>query len=122
MLCCLQKSNFSFLVLDMEKLNDNQVVNIANNYGFLYGIYTIHEELKALLKLRGNNKYFVYKLLCRSVGRVLGDGSGYFRAEMNYDQDRRLFEDINKSFIIKVLQRKRYTDDGDMCITFIVYS
>ena len=104
-----------------EKLSDNEIVNIENNYGNLYGIHNIHEELKTLLKYRGNNKFFIYKLLCRNLGRILGEGVGHFKAKLNYDQNRRLIEDINKSFLMKVIQRKRYSENSDMCITFVVY-
>ena len=104
-----------------KKLSDNEAVNIASNYGYLYGIHNIHEELKTLLKLRGNTKFFIYKLLCRNLGSLVGEGAGHFKANLNYDQNTRLFEDISRNYFIKAIQRKRYSDDGDMCITFVVY-
>ena len=104
-----------------KNLSDNEVINIANNYGYLYGIHTIHEELKTLLKLRGNNKFFIYKLLCCNLGRILGEGVGHFKAELNYDQNTKLVEDISKNYFIKVIQRKSYSNNDDMCITFVAY-
>ena len=101
-----------------KKLSNNKVINIANNYGYLYGIHTIHEELKALLKMRGDDKFFIYKLLCRNLGRLLGEGIGHFKTKLNYEQNTRLVEDISKKYFIKVIERKRYSNDGDLCITF----
>ena len=104
-----------------KQLSGNEVVNIANNYGYLYGIHNIHEELKTLLKLRGDDKFYICKLLCRNLGRVLGEGVSHFKAELNYEQNTRLVEDISKNYFIKVIERKLYSQYGDMCITFAVY-
>ena len=109
-----------FFSLKMAKsLSDNEVINIANNYGYLYSIHTIHKELKTLLKLRGNNKFFIYKLLCRNLRRILGEGVAHFKAELNYDQNTKLVEDISENYFIRVIQRKRYSDNSEMCITFV---
>ena len=37
-----------------NRLLENAIENIATNYEYLYGIHTIHEELKALLRSRGD--------------------------------------------------------------------
>ena len=104
-----------------ERLSENGIENIATNYEYLYGIYTIHEELKALFRSKGDNKFFIFKFLCVKLGRLLGEGCGYFRTELNYDQNRKLIEDIERKYIIKVIERKRYTQNGDLCIVFLVY-
>ena len=51
-----------------ERLSENGIENIATNYEYLYGIYTIHEELKALFRSRGDNKFFIFKFLCVKLG------------------------------------------------------
>ena len=63
----------------------------------------------------------MYKLLCRNHGQIMGEGVGHFKAELNYEQNTRLVEDISKNYFIKLIERKRYSQYGDMCITFAVY-
>ena len=96
-----------------EKLTGNKLINVSNNYGYLYGIHNIHEELKALLQCRGDDKFYVLlmhylciKLLCRNLGRILEEGSRFFKAELDQEQNHKLVEDIAKRYIFKVIKRQ----------------
>ena len=62
-----------------KKLSNNEVINIANNYGYLYGVHTIHEELKPLLKMRGTDKFFYTNYFVAIWGGCLERGSTTLR-------------------------------------------
>ena len=75
---------------------------------------------KKLLTFRGDNKYFVSKLICENLGRILLKKQDHFQAKLNYDQHKMLVKDIEKRFFIRVDKTKRYTNYGDLCTTFTV--
>ena len=104
-----------------EKLKPNVIENIATNYEYMHGLHDLHEKLKEILKFGGHNTFYLYKLICEKLGRILKDSVSHFEPELNYDQHRRLVKDIEKNHFITVIKRKRYDDYGNMCITFLVY-
>ena len=113
MLCFLLKTDF-FRVKNGKKIYQITKLLILQTI-----MDTFMEELKALLKMRGDDKFFIYKLLCCNLWRLLGEGINHFKAELNYEQNTRLVQDISKKYVIKVIERKCYSNDGDLCITFV---
>ena len=100
-----------------EKLSKNVIVNIAKNYEYRYRVYELYNELIHILKFRGHQKFVIFKLLCRHLGRILYFDDICFEAELNYKRYRALVEDIEKIFLVRVNKRKKYSDDGDVYIT-----
>ena len=98
-------------------MNENLVINIETNYEYRYGVHELHKELVEILRFRGNNNFLIYKLICQHLGRILYYDDICFTAELNYERYRMLIEDIEKTFIIRVIKRKNY-DNSDICITF----
>ena len=80
-------------------------------------MHELHKELVEILRFRGNNKFLIYKLICQHLGRILYYDDICFTAELNYKRYRMLTEAIEKTFIIRVIKRKKY-DNSDICITF----
>ena len=51
--------------------------------------------------------YYIYKLLCKDIGKFLESDEKIFICEMDCKKNNKLFEEYNENLLIKVLKRTK---------------
>ena len=88
-------------------MNKNVIHNTAYNYLSGYHISMEHlEEMEKLVVESSNTKFYLYKRLCELApnSRVTNEKCAFI-VEIDAEENRKLVDDMERIFIIKVLKR-----------------
>ena len=107
-------------------LAESQINILTDTYWRLYDAWFVREELQQVFLERGESQYWIYKVLVKCQGQILEDGRDGYRAEMLYNQNRDLYDHLQKHcFFVKKKRtvhtarlHSRYNDDYS--IEFVV--
>ena len=83
-------------------LAESQINILTDTYWRLYDAWFVREELQQVFLERGESQYWIYKVLVKCQGQILEDGRDGYRAEMLYNQNRDLYDHLQKHcFFVK---------------------
>ena len=103
-------------------LAHNVKQNIARNYCVMFRCEKIYYEMFDIADRHNGQTYFIFKRLVEHHGRIVSSNSCSFTGELVEDHNWSLLHEINKKQLIKVRERKKYSEYGDLCVTFTVYT
>ena len=88
-------------------MNENVIYNTVYNYLSGYHISMEHlEEMEKLVVESSNTKFYMYKRLCELASNNWVRNEKYaFIVEIDAEENRKLVDNIQRIFIIKVLKR-----------------
>ena len=95
--------------------------NITTNYCTLYRYKELYDELFDIVDRHNGKTYFIFKSLVEHFGQIVSSNSCSCRGELVEDHNWSLLDEINKKHLIKIQKKKRYSEYGDLCVTFTVY-
>ena len=95
--------------------------NITTNYCTLYRYKELYDELFDIVDCHNGKTYFIFKSLVEHFGQIVSSNSCSCRGELVEDHNWSLLDEINKKHLIKIQKKKRYSEYGDLCVTFTVY-
>ena len=111
-------------------MNKNVIHNTAYNYLSGYHISTEHfEEMEKLVVESSNTKFYLYKRLCELAPKSwVTNEKCAFIVEIDAEENRKLVDDMQRIFIIKVLNRTtadkkrgRHTEVGNLFLKIKIF-
>ena len=105
----------------MEKLKENVIENIAINYTCHYRCEDLKNELVEIVRCHNSKKCFIFLRLTEHFGRIKSRAVASFVGELGSESSWALLDEINKNYLIKVTERKKYDEYGEVFTTFICY-
>ena len=104
----------------MSKLAKNVIENIAINNWYRYNCHGLRAKLEKIIEEKNGKKLFIYKKLVEHFGRVLSSKKDCFVGELASETHYSLLQDIEKDLFLKVKNRKKYSDNGEVFVSFFV--
>ena len=105
----------------MEKLRENVVENIAINYTCRYRCDDLKDEFVDIVRRHNGEKYFIFLQLTEHFGRIKSQTASSFVGELGSESSWALLDDISKNCLIKVKDRKKYDEYGELYTTFVCF-
>ena len=105
----------------MEKLKENVIENIAINYTCCYRCEDVKNEFVDIMRHHSGEKYVIFLRITEHFGRIKSRSISSFVGELGSDSSRALLNDISKKCLIKVMERKKYNEYGELYTTFVCY-
>ena len=111
-------------------MNKNIIHNAAYNYLNGYHLSMEHlEEMKKLVVKSSNTKFYLYKHLSKLVpNSQMANTKCAFVVEIDAEENRKLVDNIQKTFLINVLKRTtadkkrgRHTEVGNLILKIKVF-
>ena len=65
-----------------EALNEMQITIISDNYCHRHNAWEIREDLEKILRVKGENKFYIYKHLCKHKGEILKEDTFKYIARL----------------------------------------
>ena len=100
-------------------LNENVIINMANNYCCRYSCYNLNDSLRKVIRESNGSKRAIYELLVRHFGRIMSSKKSSFVGELNQEFHYTLINDINKDLFIQIKSRHKYTNSENIFVTFL---
>ena len=101
-----------------NKLAKNVIENIAINNCYRYNCHGLRAELEKIIEEKNGKKLFIYKRLVEHFGRVLSSKMDCFAGELASETHYSLLADIERDLFSKVKNRKKYSKDGEVFVSF----
>ena len=105
----------------MEKLKENVIENIVINYTCRYRCKNFKNEFIDIVRHHNGEKYFIFLRLVDHFRRIKSRTINSFVGELGRESSWALLDDINRNCLIKVMNRKKYDEYGEVYTTFICY-
>ena len=105
----------------MEKLKENVIENIAINYTCRYRCENLKNEFVDIVKRHNSKKYFIFLRLVDHFRRIKSRTINSFVGELGSESSWALLDNINKNCLIKVKDRKKYDEYGELYTTLVCF-
>ena len=86
-----------------EALNEMRITVISDNYCRRHNALEIREDLEKILRVKGENKFYIYKRLCKHKGEILKEDNFKYIARLPTTHNRTLLDDLSKKMLFKKL-------------------
>ena len=86
-----------------EALNEMQITIISANYCRCHNAWEIREDLEKILCVKGENKFYIYKHLCKQKEEILKEDTFKYIARLPTTHNRTLLDDLSKKMLLKKL-------------------
>ena len=102
----------------MKPFNVKQ--NITTNYCCTDRCNEIYNELFEVVDRHDGKVSFILKKLVEHFRRIVSENASFFKGELALDLNWSLLNEINEKALMKIKSRKKYSEDGELCVTFAV--
>ena len=94
---------------------------LTNKYCKKYRCFEIRTDLFNIIDICNGEKFFIFKKLVYHLGKIISSDEKSFTGELVANSYLDLLKEINEEGFLKVIDKKRKTQDAELYIAFTCY-